>query len=266
MQKVTYCIASRFKLWPLKFLLVFLKMFSKGLQRSLLKSCPATVLKCSNGTFNDQYLILCVCVSLFRVNSLTCITGKMWIKSSPWIWWGSRRWGHFIFGNTDTIFSVRALRTEIAHHWLSKASPSSDCSYYVVIFESFRRFLSLHNAEQNNFSLLKIKICSLLSVPKCTEAQNHKEFMAFRNKTNKQTYIFWPMVEFSWKRRSTSMSKLHVVMHQVIPPTTWGGGGGGGGEQAGWGWRSAVTVTWTLWVIGLVSPTEHAEMTHNVPV
>lgn len=32
------------------------------------------------------------------------------------------------------------------------------------------------------------------------------------------------MVEFSWNSRSTSMSKLHVVMHQVIPPTTWGGG------------------------------------------
>lgn len=34
------------------------------------------------------------------------------------------------------------------------------------------------------------------------------------------TYIFWPIVEFSWKSKSTSMSKLQVVMHQVIPPTT----------------------------------------------
>uniref|UniRef100_A0A0E9RAA2 Uncharacterized protein n=1 Tax=Anguilla anguilla TaxID=7936 RepID=A0A0E9RAA2_ANGAN len=28
------------------------------------------------------------------------------------------------------------------------------------------------------------------------------------------------MVEFSWNSRSTSMSKLHVVIHQVMPPTT----------------------------------------------
>lgn len=35
------------------------------------------------------------------------------------------------------------------------------------------------------------------------------------------TYIFCPIVEFSWNSRSTSMSKLHVVMHHVIPPTTY---------------------------------------------
>ena len=29
------------------------------------------------------------------------------------------------------------------------------------------------------------------------------------------------MVEFSWNSRSTSTSKLQVVMHQVMPPTTW---------------------------------------------
>lgn len=33
-------------------------------------------------------------------------------------------------------------------------------------------------------------------------------------------YIFCPMVEFSWKSRSTSTSTLQVVTHQVIPPTT----------------------------------------------
>ena len=38
------------------------------------------------------------------------------------------------------------------------------------------------------------------------------------------TNIFCPIVEFSWKRRSTSTSKLQVVMHQVIPPTTWNTG------------------------------------------
>lgn len=40
---------------------------------------------------------------------ITCTTGNMWMKSSPWIWCGSKRCGHFIFGNTDTIFSVKAL-------------------------------------------------------------------------------------------------------------------------------------------------------------
>lgn len=39
-------------------------------------------------------------------------------------------------------------------------------------------------------------------------------------KKSANTHIFCPIVEFSWKRRSTSMSKLQVVMHQVIPPTT----------------------------------------------
>lgn len=39
----------------------------------------------------------------------TWTTGKMLIKSSPWIWWGSKRWGHFIRGKTATIFSVKAL-------------------------------------------------------------------------------------------------------------------------------------------------------------
>ena len=37
------------------------------------------------------------------------------------------------------------------------------------------------------------------------------------------THIFCPMVEFSWKRRSTSMSMLQVVIHHVIPPTTYNG-------------------------------------------
>lgn len=32
-------------------------------------------------------------------------------------------------------------------------------------------------------------------------------------------YIFCPMVEFSWKSRSTSTSKLASCRHQVIPPT-----------------------------------------------
>lgn len=41
----------------------------------------------------------------------TCTTGKMWMKSKPWIWWGSSLWGHFILGRTDTIFSVRALQS-----------------------------------------------------------------------------------------------------------------------------------------------------------
>jgi hypothetical protein len=50
-------------------------------------------------------------------------------------------------------------------------------------------------------------------------------FMLFclKKKNNKKTqitYIFWPIVEFSWKSKSTSTSKLHVVIHQVIPPTT----------------------------------------------
>lgn len=54
--------------------------------------------------------------SLWRIP--TCITGKIWIKSSPWIWWGSRRWGHFIFGRTETIFSVRALQQDRKHSLL----------------------------------------------------------------------------------------------------------------------------------------------------
>jgi len=33
------------------------------------------------------------------------------------------------------------------------------------------------------------------------------------------THIFCPMVEFSWKRRSTSTSKLASCRHHVIPPT-----------------------------------------------
>lgn len=39
----------------------------------------------------------------------TCTTGKIWMKSNPCIWCGSKRWGHFILGKTDTIFSVKAL-------------------------------------------------------------------------------------------------------------------------------------------------------------
>ena len=35
------------------------------------------------------------------------------------------------------------------------------------------------------------------------------------------SYIFCPMVEFSWKSRSMSMSTLQVVIHHVIPPTTY---------------------------------------------
>ena len=40
----------------------------------------------------------------------TWTTGKMWIKSNPWIWCGSIRCGHFIRGRTATIFSVSALK------------------------------------------------------------------------------------------------------------------------------------------------------------
>lgn len=40
----------------------------------------------------------------------TCTTGNMWMKSKPWIWWGSMRCGHFIRGRTATIFSVKALQ------------------------------------------------------------------------------------------------------------------------------------------------------------
>ena len=39
-------------------------------------------------------------------------TGKMWIKSPPWIWWGSIAWGHFIRDRTSTMRSVSALRKE----------------------------------------------------------------------------------------------------------------------------------------------------------
>ena len=40
----------------------------------------------------------------------TWTTGKMWMKSNPWIWCGSIRCGHFIRGRTATIFSVSALK------------------------------------------------------------------------------------------------------------------------------------------------------------
>lgn len=39
------------------------------------------------------------------------------------------------------------------------------------------------------------------------------------NKT--MLYVSYLHVEFSWNSRSTSMSKLNVVMHHVIPPTTY---------------------------------------------
>lgn len=55
------------------------------------------------------------------------------------------------------------------------------------------------------------------------EAELIVDFGAVGGDVTIGTYIFWPMVEFSWKSRSTSMSKLQVVMHQVIPPTTCGG-------------------------------------------
>lgn len=44
-----------------------------------------------------------------HTEALTWITGNMWIKSIPWIWWGSSWWGHCIFGRTETIFSDSAL-------------------------------------------------------------------------------------------------------------------------------------------------------------
>lgn len=37
------------------------------------------------------------------------IRGNMFMKSKPWIWWGSIMYGHFIDGSTFTIFSVRDL-------------------------------------------------------------------------------------------------------------------------------------------------------------
>ena len=48
----------------------------------------------------------------------------------------------------------------------------------------------------------------------------YSEVTLSQGSIKKKIYIFWPIVEFSWKSRSTSRSKLHVEMHHVIPPTT----------------------------------------------
>ena len=67
-----------------------------GTQHNLTSRCQT---RHHNGTFPNLLPFI-----------LTCITGNIWIKSRPCIWCGSIRWGHFISGNTATIFSVRALQ------------------------------------------------------------------------------------------------------------------------------------------------------------
>jgi hypothetical protein len=99
----------------------------------------------------------------------------MWIKSSPWIWWGSNRCGHFIFGNTATIFSVKALLVNETKY---------DGLKYVTLYQ-----------------------CKCSSYFDANMSQN--------------SYIFWPIVEFSWNSKSTSKSMSQDVIHHVIPPTTF---------------------------------------------
>lgn len=61
-----------------------------------------------NLSFNQQSYFSKRTILIYQ-EACTCTTGKMWMKSNPCIWCGSKRWGHFILGKTDTIFSVKAL-------------------------------------------------------------------------------------------------------------------------------------------------------------
>jgi hypothetical protein len=104
----------------------------------------------------------------------------MWIKSSPWIWWGSNRCGHFIFGNTATIFSVKAL--------LVNETKYDGLKYVYINASHLQQVFLLHYFDAN---------------------------------MSQNSYIFWPIVEFSWNSKSTSKSMSQDVIHHVIPPTTF---------------------------------------------
>ena len=53
------------------------------------------------------------------------------------------------------------------------------------------------------------------------------QILALKKRLSPQAHIFCPMVEFSWKRRSTSTSKLLACRHHVMPPTICSGEDGG---------------------------------------
>ena len=53
------------------------------------------------------------------------------------------------------------------------------------------------------------------------------QILALKKRLSAQAHIFCPMVEFSWKRRSTSTSKLLACRHHVMPPTICSGEDGG---------------------------------------
>ena len=96
---------------------------------------------------------------------ITCITGKILMKSKPWIWWGSRRWGHFMRGRTATIFSVKALEKK------SKSTPSirQDHSLmYVICRALFLLLLSFLSF----FLFFFLQPCIVIIIRKCTETAN----------------------------------------------------------------------------------------------
>ncbi len=110
----------------------------------------------------------------------------MCIKSSPCIWWGSNLWGHFMRGNTATIFSVRALMR--------------------IIQQTINEKWEIGEREGRD--------------------KGRRKGRKRGRETSKErgwsySYIFCPIVEFSWNNKSTSTSNAHIWIHHVIPPTIW---------------------------------------------
>lgn len=169
----------------------------------------------------------------------TWTTGKIWMKSKPWIWCGSSLCGHFILGSTATIFSVKELKRvnylcelsclisntqdESQLHdgkdktTINKQSKSTSFEYWLACQEKWSLKHVIHLSVANMTAKL---VHHTNSHCRWWWINMENVGCSWQWKKLNDIYIFWPMVRFSWKSKSTSMSTLHVSMHHTIPPTT----------------------------------------------
>ena len=95
---------------------------------------------------------------------VTCTTGYMWMKSRPWIWWGSIGCGHFIWAKESLNFNKYVWGRGIGYTPLCGNSCVRRCAICVLRLSVSVDWTTLYNGVPNSLHVMSRHIYAYCSV------------------------------------------------------------------------------------------------------